>query len=69
MTRDDSDENLRPAHVDCHKDKTKGDVKAIAKAKRIESKHIGAKAKSRNPMPGSKASKWKRTMDGRTILR
>jgi 5-methylcytosine-specific restriction enzyme A len=41
MTNDDSDENLRPAHKACHKDKTKDDVAAIAKAKRIEAKHLG----------------------------
>lgn len=30
------------AHIDCAKDKTKVDVKHIAKAKRVEAKHIGA---------------------------
>lgn len=31
----DEDENLAPAHKDCHKAKTKQDVKAIAKSNRI----------------------------------
>lgn len=31
------------AHKSCAKDKTKDDVRNIAKAKRIEAKHIGAK--------------------------
>ena len=42
LTHDDSDENLRPAHKTCHEDKTKKDVADIAKAKRIEARHIGA---------------------------
>lgn len=42
LTRDDSDENLRPAHKSCHKDKThKQDRPAIKKAKRREAKHNG----------------------------
>jgi len=41
LTRDNSDENLRPAHVKCHRDKTAVDVPAIAKAKRREAKHAG----------------------------
>ncbi len=43
MTHDDSDENLRPAHKACHKEKTKQDVADIAKAKRRQAKHLGAK--------------------------
>jgi 5-methylcytosine-specific restriction protein A len=45
LTRDDSDENLRPAHARCHRgadSKTSADAKVIAKAKRVRSKHIGA---------------------------
>ena len=54
----------------CHSAKTtKADIPAIARAKRIYAKHIGAKAPSRNPMPGSRASKWKRKMDGSVVLR
>src|SRR5690554_6669861 len=44
LTRDDSDENLRPAHVSCHKTKThKQDRPAINRAKRREAKHMGIK--------------------------
>jgi len=39
---DDDGENLQPAHAKCHAKKTADDVKVIAKAKRIEAKHIGA---------------------------
>lgn len=31
----DDDDNLAPAHKDCHRAKTKSDVKAIAKSNRI----------------------------------
>lgn len=42
LTRDDSDDNLRPAHIACHKEKThKQDRPAINQAKRREAKHIG----------------------------
>lgn len=69
LTRDNSDENCQPAHREkCHAEKTKGDVKSIAKAVRVAARNQGAKAPSRNPMPGSRASGWKRKMDG-TIVR
>lgn len=48
----------------CHGKKTAtADVPAIAKAKRIERKHVGAHRSSR-PMPGSRASKWKAKIGG-----
>jgi 5-methylcytosine-specific restriction endonuclease McrA len=68
LTRDDSDENLRPAHASCHSAKTAQDVTQIAKAKRVEAKHNGA-YRPKATLPGSKASKWKRTVDGRTVRR
>lgn len=54
----------------CHRAKTtKQDVPAIAKAKRREALHIGAKSPSRNPMPFGRKSKWKRKMDGTIVER
>lgn len=42
LTRDDSDSNLRPAHIKCHKRKThKIDRPAINKAERMRAKHRG----------------------------
>lgn len=41
LTQDDSDGNLRPAHVKCHRVKTSSDVTAIAKVERIRAKHFG----------------------------
>lgn len=35
ISRDDSDDNLAPAHKECHREKSKADVKAIAKSNRI----------------------------------
>ena len=42
LTRDDSDDNVRPAHKHCHKIKTADDVRNIRKADRVKAKHIGA---------------------------
>jgi len=50
LTRDDSDDNVRPAHKSCHKIKTADDVKAIRKADRVRAKFIGAWPKSRTPL-------------------
>jgi 5-methylcytosine-specific restriction endonuclease McrA len=42
LTRDDSDKNLRPAHVKCHRVKThRQDRPAINKAERMRAKHRG----------------------------
>jgi 5-methylcytosine-specific restriction enzyme A len=59
--------NCIVACLACHKQKTRGDVGRIAKAKRQHARDIGA-YKSRNPLPGGKLSKWKRKLD-RTIVR
>ncbi len=61
---DDTDDNLGPAHVPCHAKKTKGDVKQIAKAKRVFKKHHGLVTRRKAIVPGSKASKWKKKLNG-----
>lgn len=43
----DDESNMRPAHVKCHREKTDSDVTAIAKAKRREARHFGAKQPKR----------------------
>lgn len=68
LTRDDSDGNLAPAHASCHASKTAEDVTQIAKAKRVERKHGGAH-RPQTILPGSKASKFKRKIDGTTVRR
>lgn len=45
ISRDDSDENLRPAHKKCHAAKTRDDRKDIAKVHRMAAKHAGTWAK------------------------
>jgi 5-methylcytosine-specific restriction endonuclease McrA len=65
----DTRENMAPAHERCARAKTKDDHARTAKAKRVKAKHIGAKAPSRNPLPGSRNSKWKRKMDGSVVPR
>lgn len=64
LTNDDTDENLSPAHVSCHRRKTRQDKADIAKSNRVRAKHNGAKASPKRPIAGSKASKWKRKVGG-----
>lgn len=56
----DDESNWAPAHTKCHKSKTAHDIPTIAKAKRIEMRHVGAK-RSRNPIRG-----WKK-FDGTAV--
>ena len=66
----DDDSNWVVAHRKCHRHHTATvDAPMIAKVKRIHQRHIGAKLKSRNPLPGSKHSKFKRKMDGTVVRR
>lgn len=64
----DTEANWLVAHRTCHRTHTaEVDAPAIAKSRRIRIKHAGAKSPSR--MPGSRASRWKRKLDGTTVLR
>jgi 5-methylcytosine-specific restriction protein A len=58
----DDASNMRPAHKDCHGTKTKADNASWSKAKRMKARDIGIRppSKWRKPMPGSKASGWKK---------
>ena len=55
---EDDDDNLRPAHVACHRGKTTEDAKVIAKTKRVRAKHIGAVPKRRGFLT-NKDGPWK----------
>lgn len=55
--------NVAPAHVKCHRAKTAKDAGDTAKAKRREAKHKGF-YRPRAAMPGSKASGWRKRVDG-----
>ena len=61
---EDVDSNCRPAHEDCRRIKDKDDVSRISKAKRQKANHIGIKKPKGRPMPGSKASGFKKRLDG-----
>ena len=53
----------------CHRTKTgQKDIPAIAKSKRIRRRLKGIR-KSRNPLPGGRASKWKRKVSGEVVPR
>jgi hypothetical protein len=60
--------NLTPRPVAEHVAKTKKDRKAIDKVRRGLKRRAGTQRKG-PPMPGSKASRWKKHMDGSVSLR
>lgn len=65
---EDTPENLWPICLPCHKEKSAKDTTEVAKGKRYRDKHYGIR-QSKNPMPGSKRSLWKRKMDGTVVKR
>jgi 5-methylcytosine-specific restriction enzyme A len=65
----DDDSNRRAAHRKCHQDHTATvDLPAIAKAKRIEAAHHGARV-ARQPMRGGRCDSLKRKMNGTVVQR
>lgn len=65
----DDETNWDVAHRKCHRTHTATvDAPMIAKAKRREARHLGARKSSR-PLPGGRQSKWKKRMDGSVVLR
>ena len=63
-------ENLQILCKPCHQSKTaKNDIPRIAKTKRLKARHLGARAPSTRPIPGSRRSPWKRKMDGSVVRR
>jgi 5-methylcytosine-specific restriction endonuclease McrA len=61
--------NLQPILAGCHKTKTRADVATKAKTARIKARHLGLSARRSSAMPGSRASKWKRKINGQVVLR
>lgn len=62
--------NLQILCKPCHRAKTShSDIPRIAKTKRLKAHHLGARAPSTRPIPGSRHSPWKRKMDGRVVRR
>lgn len=60
--------NLAPALQQAHRQKTSQDVAQKKKDARVRAKHLGIH-KPKSTMPGSRASKWKRPINGPTIRR
>jgi 5-methylcytosine-specific restriction endonuclease McrA len=56
--------NLQPAHASCHRTKSATDAWNLAKAKRREANHIGARVPSRLSHPT-----LKRTVSGKVVPR
>jgi 5-methylcytosine-specific restriction protein A len=66
---EDAPENRFPVHYKCHRRQTaEVDAPLIAKTRRQRQKALGIRSTSR-PMPGSRASGWRRRMDGTTERR
>lgn len=61
--------NYQVACVWCHREKTGAENSERAVVRRKAKAHAGIKSRSSRPMPGSKASKWKKRMDGTVIER
>jgi 5-methylcytosine-specific restriction endonuclease McrA len=70
--RDGGENRETNFHAICraaHATKTAREAKDRARVNSLKAKHLGYERKASQPMPGSKASKWKRRMDGTTVLR
>ena len=62
------EKNLAPICEWCHKPKTAEDVEEKAATYKSRLKHYGLK-QSKNPIPGSKRSKFKKKLNGSVVLR
>jgi len=61
--------NLAPVLVKPHQEKTKVDVAEKSRVYRKKAKNLGITLKKSRPFPGSKASKWKKKMNGTIVSR
>ncbi len=59
----DDESNWAPAHKSCHAAKSAIDAGNLAKVRRVKAKHMGIKKRS------TWQTKWKRKIDGTTVLR
>jgi 5-methylcytosine-specific restriction endonuclease McrA len=65
----DTKDNIRLTCTGCAREKTRDDHSRAAHAKRQKSSVLGLKPPSRNPLPGSKSSPWKRTFNNGWVRR
>lgn len=61
---EDRPENMRPAHVACHKVKSAKDAADTARAVRRQAIHLGAKRQSSRPLPGGRNSPFRKKING-----
>ena len=61
--------NLKPWLKEHHPKKTKLDVAEKSRVYRKAANHIGVKLRKGRPFPGSKASGWKKKVDGSVVRR
>lgn len=69
FSKDNSLENCQILGFCCDKPKTKTDQRTIAKSRRIQDRGKGIKRMPRVPMPGSRASGWKKTFGNGWVKR
>lgn len=63
-------DNLGPAHDHCARGKTSKEANSRGKMRRQGMKHLGVKKERRGPpMPGSRASRYKKKIGGGVVLR
>jgi 5-methylcytosine-specific restriction protein A len=60
--------NIVPLHGKCHSLKSKTDMAIKSADRKTQLHHYGIK-QSRNPMPGSRRSKFKKRLNGEVVLR
>ena len=69
LTEDASLENCQVLCRPCHAAKTVVDVGVIARVRRMRDRHMGIVDPRRRPLPGGRASPYKRLIGGRVIRR
>ena len=62
-------ENCQVLSRACDREVTKRDQRDIGRARRVHAGHISAKAPPRRPMPGTRASGWKKTFSNGWVRR
>jgi hypothetical protein len=65
----DAPPNVKPIHIDCHKDKTRVDARNLAKAKRVAAKHTGQYRRPKHSVGGGKNSAFKKKLNGEVVWR
>lgn len=62
-------DNRAPAHEKCAREKSAAETTLRKKAERVAEKHLGARSRKARPLPGTKASGWKKKISGEVVRR